>query len=108
MPIEKTFTIDSRHPSLPGHFPGNHIVPGVVILEGVLAQIGQSLDEPLVLSHVPSVKFHSPLRPDELLRLTIDILPGHSVSFSCQVDSRLIVSGQFIFQPDFHISPSPL
>ena len=66
MPIEKTFTIDSRHTSLPGHFPGNPIVPGVVILEGVLAQIGQSLDEPLVLSHVPSVKFHSPLRPDEL------------------------------------------
>jgi 3-hydroxymyristoyl/3-hydroxydecanoyl-(acyl carrier protein) dehydratase len=108
MPIEKTFTIDSRHPSLPGHFPGNPIVPGVVILEEILAQMGQSLNKPFVLTHVPSVKFHSPLRPDELLQLTFDLLEGHSVSFSCQVDSRLIVSGQFILQPDFHISPSPL
>ena len=107
MSIEKTFTIDSLHPSLPGHFPGNPIVPGVVILEEVLAQIGQSLDEPLVLSNVPSVKFHSPLRPDELLRLTFDILPGHSVSFSCQVGQRLIASGQLFFQPGLSISPSP-
>ena len=108
MAIEKSLIIDSSHPSLPGHFPGSPIVPGVVILEEVLDLIGQSLDEPLMLCYVPSVKFHSPLRPDELLRLTFDILPGHSVSFSCQIDSRLIVSGQFIFQPDFHISPSPL
>jgi 3-hydroxymyristoyl/3-hydroxydecanoyl-(acyl carrier protein) dehydratase len=108
MSIEKFFTIDSQHPSLPGHFPGNPIVPGVVILEEVLAQIGQSLDKPLVLSNVPSVKFHSPLRPDEILRLTFDILPEHLVSFSCQVGPRLIASGQLFFQPDLHISPSPL
>jgi 3-hydroxymyristoyl/3-hydroxydecanoyl-(acyl carrier protein) dehydratase len=108
MTITKQLRIDSSHPSLAGHFPGNPIVPGVVILGEVLAHIGESLGESVKLSKVPSVKFHSPLRPNESLQLTFDILPDHLVTFSCQVGSRRIASGQFLFQAHDHISSSPL
>ena len=33
------FTIGANHPSLPGHFPGRPVVPGVVLLDEVLAQL---------------------------------------------------------------------
>ncbi len=106
MMIEKTFQIDSPHPSLAGHFPGNPIVPGVVILGEVLELIGESLGKSVMLAKVPSVKFHSPLRPNESLHLNFDILSDNVVTFSCRVDSRLIASGQFIYQMDSQ-TPSP-
>ena len=35
------FTIPDDHPSLPGHFPGHPVVPGVVLLDRVLQAIEQ-------------------------------------------------------------------
>lgn len=34
--FNQSLTIDQNHPSLAGHFPGNPIVPGVVILDQVI------------------------------------------------------------------------
>ena len=107
MAIEKSLVIDPAHPSLTGHFPGNPIVPGVVLLGEILELIGQSLNETLTLSKVPNVKFHSPLRPNELVQLRFDRLPDQVITFSCQVGSRRIASGQFIFQANNHASPQP-
>jgi len=33
---QATFVITADHPSLPGHFPGTPVVPGVVVLDHVL------------------------------------------------------------------------
>ncbi len=98
MTIEKNFLIDPFHPSLSGHFPGNPIVPGVVLLGEILESICQSLGHPLRISNVPVVKFHSPLRPNELVQLHFDLLPAQVITFFCQIGTRRIVSGQFIFQ----------
>jgi len=98
MLMNTTLTIDPSHPSLAGHFPGNPIVPGVVLLGEILARIVPLLTGSLVLSTVPVVKFHSPLRPNEIVQLTADFLPNHLVTFSCHVGSRRIASGQFTFQ----------
>jgi 3-hydroxyacyl-[acyl-carrier-protein] dehydratase len=108
MTIEKQLLIDPLHPSLAGHFPGNPIVPGVVILAEVLDSIGQSLGERMIVIQVPVVKFHSPLRPNEIFDLTFNLLPEQKITFSCQVGSRRIASGQFIFQTNDQSSPSPL
>jgi len=104
MTFETQFLIDPLHPSLIGHFPGNPIVPGVVILTEVLESIQHSLAKPWVLSQVPVVKFHAPLLPNESVQLTFELLPHHIVTFSCQVGSRRIVSGQFIFQSNAQAS----
>ena len=63
------FSIPSDHPSLPGHFPGRPIVPGVVVLERVLDAI-ESTHGPLGALRLPQVKFLQPLLPGE----TADVL----------------------------------
>jgi 3-hydroxymyristoyl/3-hydroxydecanoyl-(acyl carrier protein) dehydratase len=58
------FAIDSDHPSLRGHFPGYPVVPGVVVLEQVLAEIERAHGA-LGTLRLPQVKFVQPLLPDE-------------------------------------------
>ena len=56
------FEIPHDDPCLAGHFPGRPLVPGVVLLERVLAAIeaGGAIAGPLRL---PQVKFLRPLAP---------------------------------------------
>lgn len=54
--------IDPTHPALPGHFPGDPIVPGVVLLDRVIACIES---EGRTLRRLLAVKFLAPLRPGE-------------------------------------------
>jgi 3-hydroxymyristoyl/3-hydroxydecanoyl-(acyl carrier protein) dehydratase len=68
--ITTTFQIDASHPSLSGHFPGNPIVPGVVLLDRVAAEVERGLNARL--RTLPQVKFMRPLKPEERACLTID------------------------------------
>lgn len=65
------FVIAADHPSLPGHFPGQPVVPGVVVLERVLEAI-ESAHGPLDGLRLPQVKFAQPLLPGETARIELD------------------------------------
>jgi len=71
--------IPAGHPALPGHFPDNPIVPGVVLLElverqaRVLAGFGEGP------TRWQRVKFLRPVKPEEPIRLHIE---GAADSFS--------------------------
>jgi 3-hydroxymyristoyl/3-hydroxydecanoyl-(acyl carrier protein) dehydratase len=64
------FAIAPDHPSLPGHFPGHPVVPGVVVLERVLAAIEQA-HGPLGALRLPQVKFVQPLLPGEAAEIEL-------------------------------------
>ncbi len=67
------FTIDADHPALPGHFPGRPVVPGVVVLDRVLAAI-EAAHGPLGALRLPQVKFVRPLLPGEAARIELEAL----------------------------------
>lgn len=65
------FSIPSDHPCLPGHFPGQPIVPGVVVLDRVLDAI-EAAQGPLGALRLPQVKFVQPLLPGEVADIVLD------------------------------------
>jgi 3-hydroxymyristoyl/3-hydroxydecanoyl-(acyl carrier protein) dehydratase len=65
------FVIEPDHPSLPGHFPGRPLVPGVVLLDRVVAAI-ETTHGPLGPLRLPQVKFMQPLLPGEEARVELD------------------------------------
>ncbi|MDB6164384.1 MAG: fabA-like domain protein, partial [Xanthomonadaceae bacterium] len=64
------FSIPATHPSLPGHFPGRPIVPGVLILERVIDAI-EAAQGPLGTLRLPQVKFVQPLLPGEIAEVSL-------------------------------------
>jgi 3-hydroxyacyl-[acyl-carrier-protein] dehydratase len=60
-----TFGLPADHPTLPGHFPGAPVAPGVLLLELVVSAAEAWLARPLAVRRIAQVKFHAPLRPGE-------------------------------------------
>ncbi|MDR0184355.1 hypothetical protein [Lysobacter arvi] len=88
------FTIAADHASLPGHFPGRPLVPGVVVLERVVEAI-EAAHGPLVAMRLPQVKFLQPLLPGETARIELD---GAAPRWRFRVlrDASVIASGEIL------------
>ena len=65
------FSIPPDHPSLPGHFPGRPLVPGVLLLERVLEAI-EAMHGPIGALRLPQVKFLQPLLPGEVADIALE------------------------------------
>ena len=92
--VTASFTIPLNHPALPGHFPGNPVVPGVVVLDHVirvLAANGVPLPQLRKLKHV---KFIEPLLPDQDATVTAEV-GDTALSFSVTRGDRTIAKGTF-------------
>lgn len=92
---------------LRGHFPGNPIVPGVILCE-ILAQSAcvllkdQMVDGKLpVYTGLNNVKFRSPVRPGDTIETRCHIKrakpPFYFAEGTVTVDGRLCASAEFSF-----------
>lgn len=64
--FEKRF--GPNHPTAAGHFPGNPIIPGALVLDAVLDAIAG--DDPVAQScAIRAVKFLRPIRPGDRIRI---------------------------------------
>jgi acyl-coenzyme A synthetase/AMP-(fatty) acid ligase/3-hydroxymyristoyl/3-hydroxydecanoyl-(acyl carrier protein) dehydratase len=64
------FVVAADHPALPGHFPGRPIVPGVLLLDRVLAGVQASFGRSV--RTLQRVKFVSALLPDECATVLVE------------------------------------
>ncbi|QBB72451.1 hydroxymyristoyl-ACP dehydratase [Pseudolysobacter antarcticus] len=85
-----TIKIAADHPSLPGHFPQQPVVPGVVLLDQVAAALQRWRG--LQIEQLVQVKFVQPLLPDQSADLLLESRAERFV-FEIRRDTQLIASG---------------
>lgn len=97
---EKTF--GANDPIFGGHFPGNPIVPGVILTEALaqIAGIAGTSEKGFLLSAIRMMKFPSPARPEEKISLrarkTGVLGDLHQFSVSAEVEGRIVAEGQIV------------
>ena len=81
--MKSVFRFPANHPVLVGHFPGNPVIPGVLILEKILECYRQHHPQQPAPGGFSHVKFLQPLRPEEDLRLEFSAKNNNKVVFIC-------------------------
>lgn len=84
------FLVTADHPSLPGHFPGAPLVPGVMLLEQVALALRAWRGERL--ARVVDAKFVAPLLPGQSARVVLTEA-GARVRFEIHRDDDLLARG---------------
>ena len=91
--------VPANHPALAGHFPGQPVVPAVVMLDAVLAEIQARGD--FVLRSIPTVKFLNAVMPGERVELRLRFnaaagAPQTRVNFQGLRATTLVFEGSFL------------
>ncbi len=86
-------------PAAQGHFPGNPIVPGALLLAETLHAIGERLGGRLTPGNVKAAKFFHPVRPGDAVQVEYDQTGTGEIRFACAVAGRVVMNGQVQWQP---------
>jgi 3-hydroxymyristoyl/3-hydroxydecanoyl-(acyl carrier protein) dehydratase len=90
-----TFTVPASHQSLPGHFPGTPVVPGVVVLDLVLRAASEWQRRAVSVSGLKQAKFLAPLLPEERADVALE-LAGETLTFRVTRAEQVIAQGAFV------------
>ena len=101
--LTTAFIIPTSHPSLPGHFPGGVITPGVVILDHVARGLISQLTD-MTLDGFPQVKFLKPLLPDTEVVVTYEMRNETLYQFSCKENDSMLLTCQIKLHTDMNSS----
>ncbi len=92
--------IPTDHPAFAGHFPGQPILPGVLLLQRVMNLAQAELGRSLAVCALRNVKFSAPVMPGNWLRIELIQTGPDQYSFGVHIvrsdDSQdvLACSGQ--------------
>jgi 3-hydroxymyristoyl/3-hydroxydecanoyl-(acyl carrier protein) dehydratase len=91
MTCDETIVVPADHPALAGHFPGNPLVPGALLLDRVAALIAER--EGLQIGGIRNAKFLHPLLAGESCSLEISRRPDGTLKATCRVkDARVMTA----------------
>ena len=86
-------TLRADHPSAAGHFPGNPIIPGAVLLSETLRLIEADLGQSLSPYRIRRAKFPHPARPGDELRIEFAGSAQSAIRFECAVRNNTVLVG---------------
>ncbi|SMM99137.1 (3R)-hydroxymyristoyl-[ACP] dehydratase [uncultured Candidatus Thioglobus sp.] len=87
------FVVADEHPSLAGHFPGNPIVPGAVIIEQIM-QGFCALNEAKEIASLVTIKLMKPILPQQQVRVHFKEISAVLFSFECITNKEVSVIGR--------------
>jgi len=90
--------VDDAHPSLPGHFPGMPVVPGVVLMNCLLAQLQQDFPA-LKVAGVRKLKFLRMVMPGEAFNIEFSPPGANDLRFKGWRDGEKIFEGNLALRP---------
>ena len=90
--MESALPVAADHPAYPGHFPGNPILPGVVILAEVLAAVAASGGRPASGWTLANAKFLSPVTPGMPLTLSHEALASGGLRVEIESPQGLVAT----------------
>ncbi len=85
--------IPSDHPCGAGHFPGNPIIPGALLLAETLRAICGAANLRFEACSVKSAKFFHAVRPGDTVHIEFSIAPSQEVRFQCAVGEIKALAG---------------
>jgi len=85
MATEIHFAAD--HPTAPGHFPSNPVIPGALLLDEVIRTL------PGGATGIRAAKFFHPVRPGDSLHVNWILGPPGTAKFECRMANTLVASG---------------
>jgi 3-hydroxymyristoyl/3-hydroxydecanoyl-(acyl carrier protein) dehydratase len=83
----------AEHPAARGHFPGNPIIPGAVLLSEALGAAAAALGIEIPRCTVSSAKFPSPSRPGDRVDIEYS-MSGRRLSLACSVADRPVLKAE--------------
>lgn len=90
---EVTRKFEPDDPAANGHFPGNPLIPGALLLDEVIdAAVTLFRIGPAAVS-IKSAKFISPVRPGDSMRIRFEEKPGGDIGFECRVGNLVAARG---------------
>lgn len=100
--ISEILHVHPAHPALPGHFPGNPLLPGVVLLTMIIETVERLHVDKVRVNGMPAVKFLAPARPDMVIMLSLVPISAGLMKFECRTGETLIATGNI----DMVVSPT--
>jgi 3-hydroxyacyl-[acyl-carrier-protein] dehydratase len=93
---ETRLSFEPGHPAFAGHFPGQPIVPGVLLLDAAVHAVQQALaagGDGAAGCQVNSAKFLSPVSPGEMLTLSWSATGTGQIRFGIAGPGRQVATG---------------
>jgi 3-hydroxyacyl-[acyl-carrier-protein] dehydratase len=92
--VEVAFAAD--HPAARGHFPGNPIIPGALLLSEALRAMESDFGNKSLAGHLKSAKFTHPVRPGDRVSIDFSVRGDKVVRFRCAVGGTTVLAGELV------------
>lgn len=96
MKVVTHWTVPADHPAFAGHFPGNPILPGVVLLDTVMRVVTAATGLAPDVCDIGSVKFRGTAKPGDELAIQHTVSDSGAIRFEIAAADRRIASGSIV------------